>query len=311
MSKLPVQALQGFVAAARLRNLTRAAERMHVTVSALSHQMRGLEERLGRQLLVRNSRGIALTADGECLLEAVGPAFDAIERALHPLRRKRDEVLTVSVMPTVATSWLVPRLGAFVARHPQLELNLQSSTALVDFQRDPVDAALRFGPGGWPNLVAEHLFDDWIAPVASPKLVGKRARPAPDRLGEWPLLGDPGGRWGDWFAQFGGTPPARYVASFDNSETLHRAAVEGLGVALARMTMARPLIEAGHLVTLMPQCLRAEFSHYLVYPERSRDHAGLALFRTWLLEEAHAYARSDACAVPPKPRGKRSPAGSA
>ena len=110
-----------------------------------------------------------------------------------------------------------------------------------------------------------------------------------ETLPEYPLLGDPGGRWSDWFARFGGTPPKRYRANFTDSETLHRAAAEGMGIALGRVTLAQPMLDAGLLLTLFEQRLRADYSHYLVYPPRSANHAGLTAFREWLLQEAREY----------------------
>jgi LysR family glycine cleavage system transcriptional activator len=308
MSRPPLHALQGFVAAARAGNLSRAAESLHLTVSALSHQIRGLEERLGQRLFVRVARGVELTADGQCLFDRVSPHFDAIEQALQPYRARRDDVLTITLMPSFATSWLVPRLPRFLAAHPQLEINLQSTVNKVDFERQSdIDAGLRYGPGEWPGLHAVHLFDDWVAPTATPELVERLGRPTLETLGDFPLLGAPGGRWSDWFRQFGGTPPKRYVATFDDSETLHRAAVEGLGVALGRLTLMRPMVEAGRLVTLFDERLKAEFAHYLVFPERSVRHRGLHAFRDWLLEEAQAYVESDEC-VRARAAGTPSPA---
>lgn len=287
MAKPPLHALQGFVAAARSGNLSRAAEALHLTVSALSHQIRGLEERLGQRLFVRNARGVELTADGRQLFDRVALHFDALEQALQPFRTRRGDVLTISLMPSFAASWLVPRLPRFLAAHPQLEINLQSSIALVDFDRDPaIDAGLRFGRGRYPGLESVHLLDDWVTPTASPALIARLGMPTLQTLDRFPLLGAPGGRWSEWFAQFGGTLPPRFVATFDDSDTLHRAASEGLGVALGRMTLARPLVDAGRLVLPFEQRLKAEFAHYLVYPPRSAAHTGLLSFRDWLQAEA-------------------------
>jgi LysR family glycine cleavage system transcriptional activator len=196
----------------------------------------------------------------------------------------------------------MPRLPAFVALHPEIELNLQSSIALVDFDRDPgIDAAIRFGKGDWPGLTAEHLFDDWLTPVASPELLRKLGKVDIGKLAAYPLLGDPSGRWVEWFACYGGTAPRRYVAGFSDSETLQRAAVEGLGIALIRMTLARGMIESGRLVALTPKRLRADASHWLAYPKRSNPHRGLRAFRDWLLAQARAYARDiQIVAEPPK-----------
>lgn len=308
MKRIPLHALQGFVAAARLGNLSRAAETMHLTVSALSHQIRALEERLDQRLFQRSARGITLTPDGERLFERVATSMDTIEHALRPYGAKRGQVLTLSLMASFASSWLMARIGRFLAAHPQLEVNLQSSVALVDFERDRgVDAAIRFGRGQWPGVEAVHLFDDFITPTASPALLARLGTPTLATLGRYPLLGDPGGRWSEWFARLGGTPPKRYAATFDDSETLHRAAAEGLGVALGRVTLSRPMIEAGLLVRLFDESLPAEFAHYLVYPPRSAAHPGLITFRDWLQDEARRYSTPPSGIATPRPRrpGKR------
>ena len=240
-------ALQGFVSAARHGNLSRAAKSLHLTVSALSHQIRGLEEQLDQRLFVRNARGVELTADGRRLFERVAGHLDAIEHAMRPYGARRDDVLTLTLLPSLATSWLVPRLPRFVALHPQLEINLQSSVAVVDFDRETdVDAGLRFGRGTFPGLRTVHLFDDQVTPSASPALIKRMGRPTLKTLERFPLLGD-ASTWSPWFERFGGTPPRRFVANFDDTETLHRAAVEGLGIALGRLTLIRPLVSAGLL----------------------------------------------------------------
>lgn len=309
MSRPPLHALQGFAAAARTGNLSRAAESMHLTVSALSHQIKALETRLGYALFVRGSRGITLTDDGRRLLERIGPHLEAIEEALRPFTAGRDDVLTVSLVPSMASAWLVPRLGHFLAAHPRLEFNLQSDTRLVDFDRmSGVDAAIRSGNGRWPGLVVHHLFDESLVPVASPALLERMqprlGAPTLQDLHRWPMLGDPGGYWDRWFAHFGTERPARYVATFDDGEAMQRAAVEGVGIGLARMTRARPLLESGLLQRLCGESLHTDYAHYLVYPPRSQRHAGLQAFEAWLLEEARAYAE----AVPAKVDARKSSA---
>lgn len=291
MSRAPLHALQGFVLVARHANLTRAAAAANLTVSALSHQMRALEQRLGRTLLIREARGVRLTEDGRALLDRIAPHLEAIEQALRPFPVRRDRVLTLSLLPSMANSWLMPRLPDFVATHPDIELSLRSDVALVNFERDrELDAALRFGPGQWAGLSALHLFDDWITPVASPALLQRLGASAATPLAQLPLLGDPAGRWEEWFCCYDpGPAPTRFVAHFDDSESLHRAAVEGLGVALGRMTLARPLIDAGHLIALSDQRLPAEWSHYLVWPPRSDAHPALLRFRGWINAHATAY----------------------
>jgi LysR family glycine cleavage system transcriptional activator len=311
MERAPLNALQVFVTAARTQNLTRAAERLHLTVSALSHQVRLLEQRLCCTLFVRGPRGLRPTAEGALLLQRVGPHLDAIDAALRPLCTRRDSTLSLSALPSMASSWLVPRLPGFFSRHPEFEFNLDSSIELIDFADGRFDGALRYGPGRWGELEAELLFDEWLTPVASPRLLAGRRRPRLNQLGDWPLL-CPDDPWPRWFEQFGGTEPSRYVATFSDSETLQRAALEGMGVALGRLTMARPLLENGRLVALFPERMKARYAHYLVYPRRSLEHAGFKAFRAWLQGEAHLFrteaeaAAGTAATAPPRRRPRTS-----
>ena len=293
MRRLPLGLLQQFVLVARLGNLSRAAAQANLTVSALSHQMRQLEERLERRLFERGPRGVTLTVDGCSLLEAVGEHFDGIEHALSRYHQRRHDALTLSASPGIMSSWLVPRLPRLVAVHPDLELSLQSSSGLVNFEREPVDVGLRYGHGNWPGLHSERLFGEWIAPVAAPALVARMENVDPRDLSRWPLLGEPSSstRWSDWFGRIGGTPPARYVAQFDSLDALRHAALEGLGVALGRMVTSKSLIDAGRLQVLGDRYLRVEEAYWLVYPPRSQEHRGLQLFREWLLVEAEDYCR--------------------
>ena len=295
----PLHALQGFVAAARHGNLSRAAASLHLTVSALSHQMRALEDRVGYPLLVREARGVRTTPEGQRLLERIAPHLDAIADALQPFAARRDEVLTISATPSMASAWLVPRLGAFLAAHPALELNLQSTERLADFAAAGApDVALRIGRGHWPGLTAEHLFDEWLVPMASPALVARMQAQGNPPLAQWPLLGDPDGEWNRWFERAGRPPPTQFVAVFDDSESHHRAARDGVGVALGRMTRARLLLDAGELVVLSAQRIKADYAHWLVYPPRSTSHRGFLAFREWLRAQAAEHvghvARTDA-----------------
>lgn len=308
MSRAPLHALQGFVTAARLGNLSRAAESMHLTVSALSHQMRALEQRLGYPLLQRHPRGVRPTPEGQRLLERIAPHLEAIAREVQPFAARRDDVLTLSVTPSMASAWLVPRLGEFFTVHPQVEISLLSSTRVVDFERElQVDAALRVGRGQWPGVIAEPLFDEWLVPMASPALIARMGGIGTLPLAQWPLLGDPDGEWDRWFALAGGQPPARYIAVFDDSESHHRAALDGVGVALGRLTRARLLIDSGQLAPLSPQRLQTNYSHYLVYPQRTARHRGFADFRRWLLAQAAEHVRhmDAALQVTARPAGRR------
>jgi DNA-binding transcriptional LysR family regulator len=293
MGKLPLGLLQQFVLIARLGNLSRAAAQANLTVSALSHQMKQLEERLERRLFERGPRGVTLTVEGCSLLEAVGDHVDGIEQALAAYRTRHHDALTLSASPGIMSSWLVPRLPRLVAVHPELELTLQSGSNLVNFAREPVDAGLRYGAGDWAGLHSERLFGEWLAPVAAPELVAQMGDADPNEVSAWPLLGDPGrgNRWLDWFDRYGGTPPKRYVAHFDSTDALRHAALEGLGVALGRMVTSKSLIDAGRLIVLGDNYLPVSEAYWLVYPPRSLEHRGLQVFREWLLAEADDYCR--------------------
>lgn len=293
MSRVPLGLLQQFVQVARLGNLSRAATQANLTVSALSHQMRQLEERLERRLFERGPRGVTLTVEGCTLLEAVGEHLDGIEHAMSRYRCKRHEALTLSASPGIISSWLMARLPSLLAAHPELELNLQTGSALVNFDREAVDAAIRYGKGAWEGLRSERLFGEWIAPVAAPELVERMAGADPLDLTSWPLIGDPnsGNRWNDWFGHYGGKPPQRYVAQVDTVDALKQAALEGLGVALGRMVTCKSLIDAGRLVVLGDRYLPVPEAYYLVYPPRSEDHRGVGTFREWIRSEADSYCR--------------------
>lgn len=283
MNRVSLDLLDAFATVARSGNLTRAAEAMRVTTSALSHRMRQLEERLDVQVFARGPRGVSLTVEGQRLFDAVSEPLTDIDRALRRFRtRAGDRTLTVSVVPLLANGWLVPFLPGFVAQHPQVNLNLQSSVSVVDFKREPVDAALRLGRGGWEDVYSEHLLDEWVSPVASPALLERIGGPRSTLLERAPLLGEPTDQWAQWFKRYGGKPPASFVAGFDNSEMMLHAAVQGLGVTLGRTLLARPLIESGRLVQLSRRRMKAGFGYYLVYPERSRTHRGFQVFRNWL-----------------------------
>lgn len=293
MGKLPLGLLQQFVLVARQGNLSHAAVQANLTVSALSHQMRQLEERLERRLFERGPRGVKLTVDGRHLLEAVGEHFDGIEHALARYHTRHHEGLTLSASPGIMSSWLVPRLPRLVAAHPDLELSLQSSSTLVDFALEPVDVGLRYGRGEWAGLHSERLFGEWIAPVAAPALVARMGDADPRDLSRWPLLGEPtpSTRWHDWFTRYGGTRPTRYVAQFDSLDALRHAALEGLGVALGRMVTSKSLIDAGRLQVLGDEYMPVAEAYWLVYPPRSLEHRGMQAFREWLLAEADDYCR--------------------
>ncbi|HUA56744.1 MAG TPA: transcriptional regulator GcvA [Candidatus Sulfotelmatobacter sp.] len=280
----PLNALRTFEAAARHRNFSRAAEELHVTHGAVSHQMKALEGHLGVALFRRQGRETVLTEAGRQLLEHVQSALQRLKRGVAELRgQRRAEVLTVTTTPAFATRWLVPRLADFQARHPAIEVNLRASGTVFDFARDDIDLGVRFGPGHWPGLEAEKLLDEAIFPVASPTFRGGRLPAAPSELADVTLLRDPRQPWRDWFVSVGldWPEPARGPL-YDDAGLLLQAAAEGLGVALARGALVAGELEAGRLVRLFPDSARSSFAYYIVHPPGAAALAKVAAFRDWL-----------------------------
>src|SRR5436305_7972435 len=171
MAHLPaMQALRAFDAAARLSSLSRAAEELHLTHGAISHQIKALEADLGVSLVARAGRGIRLTDEGERFAARVRETLDRLAEAVREVTDKSNpHRIRVSVVPSFAARWLLPRIGRFIAAHPDIDLDVRAQLTLVDFQRDDVDFGVRHGVGGWPGVVAEPMFEETYFPVCSPR----------------------------------------------------------------------------------------------------------------------------------------------
>ena len=285
--RLPsLTALRTFESAARNGNFSRAAEELHITHGAISHQIKSLEQELGAALFVRGRRGVALTPEGTALAAVMRDALGRIADGVAAVRGRSPHALTVSVLPAFATHWLIPRLADFQARHPGIEVNIRASQELVDFARDRVDVAVRYGPGAWRGLTATRLMAEQVFPVCSPDFAGGRLPRSLAALRDAALLHSPTQPWAAWFHALGVVPPPRRGPSFSEAGLLLRAAVDGLGVALARSVLARPDLEAGRLVRPVAESVPADFAYYLVHPAGVPVTGALAAFREWLLNAA-------------------------
>ena len=285
----PLNALRAFEAAARHLSFTLGARELHVTQAAVSHQVRSLEEHLGLKLFRRGSRALALTEEGQALFPAVREALDRLADATERLRASDVHcTLTVSVLPSFAARWLVPRLGRFREAYPEIDVRVAPDPDLVDFARDHVDVGIRYGSGSYPGLRSDRLLDEEVFPVCSPKLLdGLYPLHEPADLRHQTLLhDDTRGDWRTWLLAAGATDvdPTRGPIFFDSS-MLVQAAVESQGVALARRVLAEQDLEAGRLVRVFERPLPAEFAYYLVCPEASATHPKIAAFRGWILAE--------------------------
>ncbi|HTO68871.1 MAG TPA: transcriptional regulator GcvA [Myxococcota bacterium] len=286
----PLNALRAFEAAARHLSFKDAAAELHVTPAAVSHQVRGLEDELGVALFVRLHRALALTPAGARCLPRLRDAFDRLEEATRGLRgRAAQPRLVLSVVPSFGANWLVPRLGRFRARHPEIDLEVLSSSELVDFARDPVDVGVRFGGGRYPGVRADLLVAEEYFPVASPKLArGRRPLRRPDDLRRHTLLHDEThDAWRSWLASAGVTAvdPERGVVFSDSSQLVFAAAA-GQGVALARALLAAPFLRAGTLVRPFPGSVPAEFAYWVVCAQARAEEPAIRAFRDWLTDEA-------------------------
>lgn len=288
----PLNALRAFESAARHLSFTRAAEELHVTQAAVSHQVKSLEEYLGIKLFRRFNRSLLLTDEGQAYLPMMTKAFDLMSDATTRLI-KRDPAgpLTVSVLPSFAARWLVPRLGRFHRAHPEIDLRIDPAPGLVDFARGDVDIGIRYGRGVYPRLRSDRLLDEDIFPVCSPALMeGEHPLRVPGDLAYQTLLHDDGhGDWRTWLlaAQVEQVDPNRGMV-FTDSSMLIEAAKRGQGVALARSVLAQDEIDEGTLVRPFGQMsVPAEYAYYIVCPEDTADQPKIVAFREWMLAEAH------------------------
>lgn len=288
LRRLPnLSALRAFEAAARHENFSRAAEEIHVTHSAISHQVRGLEEELGVQLFVRNGKRIAVTAEGQHFASILRKSLTDIAVAAEALKASAGQKrLTISSLPSFAARWLAPRLGNFIDRYPDIEVILQSSAHLVDLEREFIDIGIRFGAGNYHGLVTEKLMDDYIYPTISPSYNGGLLPASPQDLENYSLLRSVDVPWSLWFAAAGVAlaEPAGGIVFFDSGMLL-RAAANGDGIALAKHVFVTPDILSGELVRLFGVAVKCEHSYYFASTPRALLRPEVRLFKAWLFEQ--------------------------
>ena len=288
----PLTALRAFEAAGRHLSFTKAAHELHVTQAAISHQVKSLEKYLGLKLFRRLNRTLLLTDAGQLYLPPLTDAFEGITRATHRLRQHLGRArLTVSVLPSFAAGWLVPRLGRFRQRCPDVDLRIDPTNSLTDFRRDGVELGILYGRGNYPGLRTDRLMREEFFPVCSPRLLEGPAplRDPADLTHHTLLHDDMTVDWRTWLLAAGveGVDAERGITVTDSSMLL-RAAIAGQGVALARSVLAADEIASGRLVRPFDVDVPTEYAYYLAYPEKSADQPNVVAFREWILEEARA-----------------------
>ncbi len=290
MARLPtLNALRAFEAAGRHLSFTRAAEELHVTQAAISHQIKSLEEQLGIRMFRRGPRGLLLTDAGQSYLPEVREAFQRLNAATDRLLEDDARgAITVSVLPSFAARWLVPRLTRFREAHPDIEVRVSADDRLADFDRDDVDVAIRYGRGDYPGLQADRFLTEELFPVCSPELLTRTALERPEDLCSHTLLHDDMRMdWSMWLLAAGveGVDPRR-GPSFNDSSMVLQAAVDGQGVALGRSALALDDLAAGRLVRPFEFSLPAEYAYYILCPERTANRPNIKTFREWLLAQS-------------------------
>ncbi len=304
--RLPsLNALKVFWAAARHGSFVKAASELHVTASAVSLQIRQLEDELGLKLFDRTPKGLALTTAGSRILPDVNAAFERL-RATFSTRGEGEEgtVLTVSAAPSFAAKWLLPRLTRFLSAHPDIEVSIKAKVELADFERD-ADLGIRYGGGGYADLETELLMREMVFPVCSPSLLAGRERaPTAAFLNGVNLLHDdsadqnealPG--WKMWLrAAAIDDVDWRKGPRFNQTVLAIEAAAAGLGVALAPAALVDGDLASGRLVRLAGAGLSEPFAYYLVYPAAKAERAAVQAFRAWLRSELGARDQHSAAA---------------
>lgn len=302
--KAPVHlnALRAFEASARHQSFSAAAVELHVTPAAVGQLVRTLEEWLGTPLFLRNNSGRARlipTEAAERALPEIRAGFDRLALGLERLKEgSASGVLTVTVSPAFAAKWLLPRIDGFHTAWPDTDLRLDTSLRGVDFVAQRVDIGVRYGTGSWPGLAADKLMDEEVYPVCSPKLLVKPGRlqtpadlPQETLIDDLSMDGHSGfPTWDSWLQKAGVTEVAtKRGMRINNSAAVLQAAIDGLGIALARSVMARDDLAAGRLVRLFPEinCV-SDLAYYVVYRPECASLPKLVAFRDWIIGAANA-----------------------
>ncbi len=294
----PLNSLRAFEAAARHLSFTKAAEELNVTPGAISHQIKALEEFLGVVLFRRLTRALRLTDAGQAAVPKVREGFDNLAEAIEILRAEEEgNVLNVSVSASFGAKWLVPRLDRFRAAHPDLDIRIDATDRLADFQGETVDIALRYGKGNYPGLLVDKLASVEMVPVCSPGLLdGPQPLQRPQDLAhhtllhlDWTLEEQTSPSWRMWLLAAGVSKvDATRGPRFSMESMMVQAAIEGQGVALAKTVLVAGDLAADRLV--MPfdlsVCDPLNFAYYVVSPTRTAEVPKVAAFRTWVLSEA-------------------------
>lgn len=291
MPSIPAIAnLLAFEAVARRRSFSMAAVELHLTASAISHQVARLESDLGVRLFERSAHGVHLSPAGEQYLERVEGALSAMAAATEDLRKGVENSLYVHAAPSIASLWLMPRLKSFYEAHPEISLNLSAAHTHSDFALGQADVDIRYGVPRWGDLVVEPLFEERIVPLASAGFIRQHRLKRVEQLLDVPLIQSNVSvvQWSDWFAQFSSLrAPDRFSVRFDRAQMSLDAATQGLGVALESATNAEGHLREGKLKAVfgLDKAVRVK-AHFVVYPAKHAKRQPVEAFLAWIHREA-------------------------
>ncbi len=283
-----LRAISAHEAAARLGNFTRAARELNVTQGAVSRQVQELERHLQADLFVRAGPRLRLTETGRAFAESSGQALDILRQAVRRARGGRDRrFVTLSMLPSVATKWLAPRLGRFMAQHEDIDLRVSASRNLVDFEAEGIDAAIRYGKGTWPGLRAELLGRESVFPVCAPAYAESFGMTTPADLLQATLLhADIEEDWAAWFGMAGlSSERIQRGPRLGDDAAIVQAAIDGQGVALGRSRLVADDLAGGRLISPFPGALPASFSYWFVWPAGQALTANLSAVFEWTRAE--------------------------
>lgn len=281
----PLRSLQVFEAAARCGGFTAAGEELGITQSGVSRQVSDLEATLGVTLFIRNGARLSLTPPGERLAAQLAETFARTWAAVADARRS-EQVVTLSMLPSVASKWFAPRLGRFMAAHPEIDLRLSASRHLVDFASEGVDAAIRYSPSPSGDLSATMLGTETVRPVCSPQYARDHDLKTPDDLYRTTLLcGDIPENWAAWLKTAGCDHPAPAGPRLGDDGAILQAAVEHQGVALGRSLLVADDIAAGRLIAPFSTSLDASYAYWFVRPKHAASTAAIKAVQDWLVQQ--------------------------
>lgn len=285
-------ALRVFLAVARHGSVSRAAEALHLTHGAVSHQLRGLQEELGIALVEKRGRGIVLSPVGRAYALRLDAAFAEIEAATQEAVAGRRPRLRVTTIPSFAARWLLPRLGDFISTCPDVDVEVQSTPHLADIKGGEADVALRFGSGRYPGLYSQLLMADWLFPVCTPEFAARHRLADGVGLDGVPLLHSDNEPW-VWWLRAAGLPEDEPEAGpvFNDSSLMLASTATGLGLCLGRLSLAYDDLASGRLVRPYSAFVRSPNAYYFVCRKERAAQPALASFRTWIAGQLAGYPR--------------------